>query len=206
MTQFPRIHATAEVSDRAAIGDGSQVWHNAQIREGAILGANCIVGKGVYIDFDVRIGDAVKIQNRASIYHGTTIENGVFVGPHVVFTNDMRPRAINPDGTPKGQEDWVVGETVVRAGASIGASSVILPGITIGLFALIGAGTVVTRNVPDHGLVVGNPGRLIGYVCACAGRLRVDGDRAVCGECGRDYAVDRRDEGGRILHLVEAEG
>jgi acetyltransferase-like isoleucine patch superfamily enzyme len=184
---------------------GTQVWHEAQIREGASLGANCVVGKGAYVDVDVHIGDAVKIQNRASIYHGTTIGDGVFVGPHVVFTNDMRPRAINTDGSPKDQDDWVTGEIFVHVGASIGAASVILPGITIGKFALIGAGTVVTRDVPAHGIVVGNPGRLVGYACACAGRLQVDVDRAHCRDCGREYAVMAQEDGNLRVRLVEAE-
>lgn len=187
----PRIHPSADVSPDAMIGPGTAVWHEAQIRERARLGRDCIVGKGAYIDFDVSIGDNAKIQNRASIYHGTTLENGVFVGPHVVFTNDRIPRAVNPDGTRKTDDDWTVGPILVRDGASIGAGSVVLPGVTIGRFAMVGAGAVVTRDVPDHGLVVGNPARLVGYVCACGARLDANGSRAGCPACGRVYRVDQ---------------
>lgn len=183
------VHPTADVSRDADIGVGTRIWHEAQVREGASIGEDCIVGKGVYIDFGVQIGDAVKIQNRASIYHGTTIEDGVFIGPHVVFTNDMRPRAINPDGTPKSDDDWEVGETTVRYGASIGAGSVILPGRSIGRFALVGAGSVVTKDVPDHAIVVGNPARIVGYACACAGKLNVHDKTAECDSCGHRYNV-----------------
>jgi UDP-2-acetamido-3-amino-2,3-dideoxy-glucuronate N-acetyltransferase len=166
-----RVHPTADISPDAAIGPGSRIWHQAQIREGARLGANCIVGKGAYIDFGVQIGDNVKIQNRVSVYHGVTLEDGVFVGPHVVFTNDKQPRAINPDGTLKSEADWVVSPVRVRYGASIGAGVVVLPNVTIGRFAMIGAGALVTHDVPDYGLVVGHPARLIGYVCPCGARL-----------------------------------
>lgn len=160
----PRIHPSAFVSPDAELGAGSQIWHGAQVRERARLGEQCIVGKDVYIDFEVRVGARVKIQNRCSLYHGLTVEDGVFIGPHVCFTNDRAPRAINPDGSLKGAADWEVAPTLVRYGASIGAGSVILPGVTIGRFALVGAGSVVTRDVPDFGLVMGNPARLVGYV------------------------------------------
>jgi acetyltransferase-like isoleucine patch superfamily enzyme len=185
----PRIHASADVSPSAVIGDGTAIWHEAQIRERASLGRNCIVGKGVYVDFDVTIGNNVKIQNRASIYHGTTIEDGVFIGPHVVFTNDKLPRAINPDGSRKSDDDWDVGPILVRFGASLGAGSIVLAGVTIGRYALVGAGAVVTRDVPDFGLVVGNPARLVGHVCACGTRLVEGTDVIVCGTCGRSYRL-----------------
>jgi acetyltransferase-like isoleucine patch superfamily enzyme len=166
------IHPTADVSPHAEIGHGTRIWHQAQVRERAQIGANCIVGKGVYIDFGVRIGDNVKIQNGVFVYHGVTIEDGVFVGPRVCFTNDAFPRAITPDGVLKTDADWEVGAIVVRYGASLGAGAIILPDVTIGRFALVGAGALVTKDVPDHGLVVGNPARLVGYVCGCARRLR----------------------------------
>jgi len=166
-----RIHESAYVSGNAIIGAHSSIWNNSQVREGVRIGQNCILGKDVYVDFDVEIGDNVKIQNGALVYHGTKIESGVFVGPGVIFTNDKLPRAINPDGSIKLSDDWVVGETLVRYGASIGAGAVIVTGVTIGRFALVGAGAIVTRDVPDHGLVVGNPARQIGYVCSCAEKL-----------------------------------
>jgi acetyltransferase-like isoleucine patch superfamily enzyme len=167
------IHPSANVSDRAVIGPGTKIWHEAQVREDAHIGKQCILGKGVYVDFGVHIGDHVKIQNRVSVYHGVTIEDGVFVGPHVCFTNDKIPRAITPDGRPKADSDWVLGHTTVRRGASIGAHSVILPDLVIGEFAMVGSGSVVTKSVPDCGLVAGNPARLIGFVCPCGYRLKL---------------------------------
>jgi UDP-2-acetamido-3-amino-2,3-dideoxy-glucuronate N-acetyltransferase len=118
-----RIHPTADVSANAAIGDGTSVWHHSQIREGVIIGEQCILGKGVYVDAGVIIGNNVKIQNYVSVFHGVIIEDGVFVGPHVCFTNDMRPRAINPDGSLKAADDWILSETRIKRGAALGANS-----------------------------------------------------------------------------------
>ena len=160
------IHPTAEVSQAAEIGEGTRVWSNVQIRERARIGRNCIIGRNSYIDFDVTIGDNVKIQNNASLYVGLTVEDGVFIGPHVIFTNDKLPRAINPNGTLKSAADWHVGTTLVRYGAAIGAGTVVVTGVTIGRWALVGSGSVVTKDVPDHAVVVGNPGRILGYVSA----------------------------------------
>lgn len=171
MRQNVRIHATADVSDAAVIGEGTQIWHQCQIRENAQIGHHCIFGKGVYVDFDVRIGNHVKVQNYVSIYHGVEIEDGVFVGPHVCFTNDNLPRAINPDGSVKSTDDWEIGHVLVKYGAALGANATILPKVVIGAWALVGAGAVVTEDVPDYGLVVGNPARLVGFVCACGTRL-----------------------------------
>ncbi|MFL5734110.1 MAG: DapH/DapD/GlmU-related protein [Chloroflexia bacterium] len=186
------IHPTANVSPRATIGEGTKIWHDAQVREGAVLGRNCILGKGVYVDFGVRIGDNVKLQNRASVYHGVTLENGVFVGPHVIFTNDKLPRAINPDGTLKSDDDWALGEILVKEGASLGAGAIIVAGVTVGRFAMVGSGAVVTRDVPDYGLVYGNPARLNGYVCPCGHRLaKVSGTEKLwrCKVCGREIEI-----------------
>ena len=165
------IHPSADVAPSAVIGEGTNIWHQAQVREAAQLGRNCIVGKGAYIDTGVIIGDNVKIQNGAFIYQGVTVEDGVFIGPRACFTNDMFPRAITPEGALKTDADWQVSQTLVRYGASIGAGAVVLPDLSIGRFALVGAGAVVTRSVPDHGLVVGNPARLIGFACRCGQRL-----------------------------------
>ena len=165
------IHETAEVSNKAQVGEGTKVWHQAQIRENASVGANCIIGKGVYIDFGVVIGNNVKIQNGVSIYHGVTIEDGVFIGPHACLTNDKYPRAITSAGELKQDEDWEVGQITVRYGASVGAGAVVLPDVVVGRFAMIGAGAVVTANVPDQGLVQGNPATLVGFVCECGRRL-----------------------------------
>ena len=164
-------HRTSDVSPQAKIGDGTKIWQHCQVRENVVIGENCILSKGVYIDSDVKIGNNVKIQNGISVYHGVTLEDGVFCGPHCVFTNDKRPRSINPDGSLKGGEDWVVSETLVRTGASIGAHATIVCGITIGKWAMIGSGAVVTKNVPDYGLVYGNPARLRGFVCPCGYKL-----------------------------------
>ena len=167
-----RIHPTAEISERAVIGDGTVIWHHAQVREGATLGRNCIIGKGAYIDSGVSVGDNVKIQNYASVYHGVTLEDGVFVGPYVCITNDLRPRAVNPDGSLKASDDWKVIHTLVRQGAALGASSTVICGITVGRWAMVGAGAVVTQDVPDYGLVWGSPARLLGFVCPCGDRLQ----------------------------------
>ncbi len=163
---MPHIHPSADVSAQAEIGEGTRVWHGAQIRERARIGRNCIISKNVYIDADVILGDNVKVQNNCSLYHGLEVADGVFIGPHVVFTNDRYPRAINPDGTLKSASDWVVGRTRLEYGAAIGAGAVIVTGVTIGRWAMVGAGAVVTRDVPDYGLVLGTPARLVGYVSA----------------------------------------
>jgi UDP-3-O-[3-hydroxymyristoyl] glucosamine N-acyltransferase len=184
----PYVHPTADVSSQAVIGPGTRVWHQAQVREGVHLGAKCIVGKGAYIDFDVTIGDNVKIQNGACVYHGATVEEGVFLGPGVILTNDKSPRAINPDGSLKTDADWEVSPVRIRRGASIGAGAVVLPGVTVGEFAMVGAGALVTRDVPHHGLVYGAPARLHGYVCRCGRPLTQQEDQQwKCEECNESY-------------------
>jgi UDP-2-acetamido-3-amino-2,3-dideoxy-glucuronate N-acetyltransferase len=189
-----RIHPTADVSPNASIGEGTSIWHQAQVREKVSLGKNCIIGKGVYIDFEVCLGDNVKVQNYVSIYHGVTLEDGVFVGPHVCFTNDLRPRAINPDGTLKAADDWVLSRTIVRRGAALGANSTIVCGTTIGAWAMIGSGSVVTRDIPDYGLAWGNPARLHGFVCPCGTRLEKEFQQdgqvlASCPECKQQIEI-----------------
>jgi UDP-2-acetamido-3-amino-2,3-dideoxy-glucuronate N-acetyltransferase len=165
------VHPTAEVSSDAQLGEGTKIWNHAQVRPAARVGANCVIGKGTYIDAHVVLGDNCKVQNYVSIFDGVTLEDGVFVGPHVCFTNDMQPRAINRDGTVKAATDWVLTATVVKRGAALGANSTIRCGITIGEWAMVGSGSVVTKDVPDHALVVGNPARIIGWVCACGTKL-----------------------------------
>ena len=135
-----RIHPTSDVSPKADIGDGTQIWLFCQVRENVKIGKNCIFGKGVYVDSDVVIGDSVKIQNNVSVYVGVTIDDGVFVGPHVCFTNDKIPRAVNPDMSPKSAHDWKVTPTHVKAGAALGANSTIVCGTTVGKWAMVGVG------------------------------------------------------------------
>ena len=189
MSSLPRIHRTAEVSPTASVGDRTQVWNEAQIRDGARVGSESILGKGVYVDVDVTIGDRVKLENRVSVFRGARISDGVFIGPHSCLLNDKRPRAINPDGSLKGLEDWIASGVTVGEGAAIGGGCTLLPGITIGRFAMVGAGSVVTRDVPDYGLVLGNPARLVGHVCECGGRLDAAG---TCPACGRTHQIGAR--------------
>ena len=157
------IHPTADVSDHATIGDGTKIWNNAQVRENTIIGENCIISKNAYVDTGVTIGNRVKIQNNVNVYHGVTLEDDVFCGPSMTFTNDMFPRATN--------ENWTITPTLVKKGASIGAHATIVCGVTIGECAMIGSGAVVTKDVAPHALVVGNPGKKIGDVCICGCKL-----------------------------------
>jgi UDP-2-acetamido-3-amino-2,3-dideoxy-glucuronate N-acetyltransferase len=182
------IHPTAMVHPDTMIGQNTTIWQHAQILAGVRIGDECIVGSLVYVDRDVVVGNRVKIQTAVQLYRGTTIEDGVFLGPNVCLTNDKRPRAITPDGRLKGNLDWVCGRARVRYGASLGAGVIVLPDVAIGRFALVGAGALVTADVPDHGLVVGSPARLVGYVCACGASLRQStSHRWSCVDCGELY-------------------
>lgn len=186
------IHPMAQVEEGAIIGEGSKVWALAQVRSGARVGNNCILGRNAFVDTGVVIGNNCKIQNNALLYDGVILEDGVFIGPAVATTNDKLPRAINPDGTLKSAEDWTVSRTLIKYGAAIGAQSVIVTGITLGRFCLVGSGAVVTRDVPDFGLVLGQPARLAGYVCRCATRLVAVEDQPdvySCPACARCYKM-----------------
>lgn len=150
------IHSSASVSSAAQLGKGTKVWINVQIRENAVIGDNCIISKDVYIDHTVKIGDRCKIQNSVSVYHGVTIGDDVFVGPNACFTNDRVPRAFNAD--------WKITPTLVKDGASIGANSTLICGITVGEYAMVAAGSVVTRDVEPYTLVMGNPARPVARI------------------------------------------
>ena len=182
------IHPSADVSPDAQVGDGTRIWHEAQVRAGARIGRECILGKGVYVDADVMIGDHCKIENRASLFRGVTLEDAVFVGPHAVFANDRYPRAVTPEGALKTDADWTVEPVVVRHGASVGAGAVVLPGVTIGRWAMVAAGAVVTASVPAHAIMRGNPARIAGWACVC-GRplLEADTNMYHCAHCDRPF-------------------
>ena len=186
-----RIHETAEVSDKAVIGAGTSIWHQAQVRENASIGTNCILGKGSYVDFDVSIGNNCKLQNGVWVYHPAIVEDGVFLGPGVIVTNDKIPRAVNPDMTLKAATDWTPAPVTICHGAAIGAGAILLPGVTVGKWAMVGSGSVVTRNVPDYGLVVGNPARVIGYVSPVGQRMeRVGSNRYYCKAMDEYFDID----------------
>lgn len=174
------IHETATVEDAVTIGANTRVWHQAQIRTRAVLGDRCIIGKGVFVDFDVVVGDDCKLQNYACVYHGVRLGRGVFVGPHAVFTNDVRPRAVSPSFEPLGDGDWEVGITVVGDGAAIGANSTIMPNVIIGKWAMVAGGSVVTRDVAPYSLVVGAPARHVAWLCRCGQKVESES----CGRCG----------------------
>lgn len=159
-----RVLPSAQVDDRATLGEGTVVWDLAQVREGATLGRDCIIGRGAYVDAGVVVGDRCKVQNHALLYAPARLGDGVFVGPAVVLTNDHHPRAVSPDGRSKSAADWDPMGVVVEEGASLGARSVVLGGLTIGAWAMVGAGSVVTRSVLPHALVVGVPARQVGWV------------------------------------------
>lgn len=166
-----RVSESAQVDPSATIGAGSSIWDLAQVREGAVLGEQCVIGRGAYVGAGVRIGDRVKIQNLALVYEPAVLDDGVFIGPAVVLTNDRRPRAINPDGTLKLPEDWHAVGVHVLTGASVGARAVCVAPVTIGRWAMVAAGSVVTADVPDYALVAGSPARRIGWVGRTGDRL-----------------------------------
>lgn len=185
-----RIVESADVSAEASIDDGTSIWHLAQVRERARIGASCIVGRGAYIGPGVVMGDNCKIQNYALVYEPAQLEDGVFVGPAAVLTNDTYPRAINHDGSPKSSSDWDPVGVNVRRGVSVGARAVCVAPLTIGEWATIAAGAVVVKDVPAYALVAGVPARQLGWVGEAGVPLtRVDGPGGwLCPQTGARYA------------------
>jgi acetyltransferase-like isoleucine patch superfamily enzyme len=191
------VQRTADVDERARIGDRTRVWHLAQVREGASIGADCNIGRGAYIGPDVELGDNCKIQNYALVYEPAKLADGVFIGPAAVLTNDEFPRAVNPDGTVKSADDWHAVGVTIGQGASIGGRAVCIAPVTIGAWALVAAGAVVAKDVPAHALVVGVPARRVGWVGRAGRPLERDGDEWVCPVTGERYR-----ETGETLELL----
>ena len=200
-----RIHASAEIEPGVSIGARTAIWHRAHLREGARLGSDCVVGGGAFIDAGVVIGDRVKIQNGALVYHGVTVEDGVFIGPGAILTNDRFPRAITSTGDLATADDWTIGPITLRTGCSIGAGAVVVAGTEVGAWATVGAGSIVTKDVTPNALVVGNPARRIGWMCACgerlldghgkpAGAVPAGGPVLSCSSCERSYTYIPEDE------------
>ena len=183
-----RILPGADVDERASVGDGTTVWHLAQIREDATVGRDCVIGRGAYVGPGVRLGDNVKLQNYALVYEPAQLADGVFIGPAVVLTNDEYPRAVTPDGRLKRADDWTAVGVTVGEGAAIGARAVCVAPVRIGRWALVAAGAVVTADVPDFALVVGVPARRVRWV-GRAGEPLVDkgGGQFVCPRTGTVY-------------------
>lgn len=183
-----RVADNATVEPGATVGAGSQVWDHACVRSGAVLGRECIIGRGAYIGPGARLGERCKIQNQALVYEPAVLEDGVFIGPAAVLTNDIHPRAVEPDGRLQTGEDWEAVPVVVREGASVGARAVCVAPVTIGRWAMVAAGAVVTRDVPDHALVVGVPAKQVGWVGRSGVPLVDEGEgRWRCPRTGSTY-------------------
>ena len=182
------VNEHAVVDEGVEIGEGTKIWHFSHVQKGAKIGKNCVLGQNVNVANDVTIGNYVKIQNNVSVYEGVTLEDYVFCGPSMVFTNILDPRCKYPQ---VGKEFYI--KTLVKEGASLGANSTIVCGHTIGRFAFIGAGAVVTKDIPDFALVVGNPGRIVGWVSEAGKKLKFDDKgEAYCGKSGKRYKMEGR--------------
>ncbi|MDJ0316229.1 acyltransferase [Arthrobacter antibioticus] len=184
------IAPSADVAEQAILGEGTKIWHLAQVREDAVLGENCIVGRGAYVGNGVHIGANTKIQNYALVYEPAVLGHGVFIGPAVVLTNDTYPRAVSPDGTLKSAHDWVPVGVTIEDGASVGARAVCIAPLRIGRWATIAAGSVVTKDVPAFALMAGVPARRLGWVGKAGFPLAFDDGFWVCPETGTKYVED----------------
>ena len=191
----PFVHESAYVDEGAVIGEGSKVWHFCHVMPGAVIGRDCSLGQNVVVMGGTRIGDNVKIQNNVSIYEGVELEDDVFCGPSMVFTNVVNPRS----HVPRKHE---YRKTLVKRGASIGANATIVCGVTLGEYAFIGAGAVVTRDVPAHALMTGVPARRTGWMCECGVKLAEGILDMSCSACGKSY----QRKTGAVVRVDDAEG
>ena len=198
------IHPNALV-ETATIGQGTRIWAFTHVMKNARIGRNCNIGDHCFLEEGVTIGDNVTIKNANMIWRGVNLEDGAFIGPGVCFTNDLYPRSprLPESGTRYSRDEWLV-PTLVRRGASLGAGAVIIAGVTIGQFAMVGAGAVVTKDVPPYALVVGNPATLFGWVCQCGRRLHFQDDHGECGECGGGYRKSNESSVEPVLTTVSA--
>lgn len=195
-----RILVSADVHPSASLGDGSTVWHLAQVRESAVIGQNCVIGRGAYIGTGVKMGRNCKVQNYALVYEPARLGDGVFIGPGVVLTNDTFPRAVTPDGELKSGSDWEAVRVTIHDGAAIGARSVCVAPVTIGEWALVAAGSVVTRDVAAHALAAGVPARQVGWVGRAGVRLTEQAHNIwKCPKTGENY----RDNAGSLSRVED---
>ncbi len=191
------VHPSATVAEGAKIGKGTKIWHHCQIQSGAQIGENCVIGHNCFVGGQAKLGNGVKLECNIDVWDLVTLEDYVFVGPSAVFTNDINPRAKYPKKKYPQFGKWI--PTLVKEGASIGANATIVCGNTIGRYAMIGAGAVVTRDVPDYAIVAGVPAKVIGWICECGGKLKFKNNKAKCPKCERQYSK----KGNRIKMLIQ---